>query len=376
MRVCLLTQKRGKGVLVTLTPNRMSRIVVGAVVSVLFSLVVRPTAQQSAPQPVLPDVQKLGPQVGTRVPDFTLLDQKGQPRTLASLMGPKGLMLVFYRSADWCPYCKTQLAELQTRTADLTKNGIGLAAVSYDAVPILADFSKRRGITFPLLSDPGSATIKRYGILNTTVPETNQQSYGIPFPGTFMLNTQGVVTSRFFEQAYQERSTVGSIMARLGNNIDVQATKVSSPQLELTSFATDSTVAPGTQFSLVLDVRPAHGVHVYAPGVTGYKPIAFSIQPQPGLLARRAQYPPSEDYHFKPLNEHVQIYQRPFRIVQDVLIDASPQAQTSLKDMTSITIKGVLNYQACDDKVCFTPQTVPLTWTVSLRQLDRERAKP
>ena len=241
---------------------------------------------------------------------------------------------------------------------------------------VLADFSKRRGITFPLLSDPGSATIKRYGILNTTVPETNQQSYGIPFPGTLMLNTQGVVTSRFFEQAYQERSTVGSIMARLGNKVDVQATTVSSPQLEMTSFATDSTVAPGTQFSLVLDVRPARGVHVYAPGVTGYKPIALSVEAQPGLVTRGAQYPPSEDYHFKPLNEHVQVYQRPFRIVQDVLIDPSPQGLAALKDVSSLTIKGVLNYQACDDKVCFTPQSVPLTWTVTLRQLDRERAKP
>jgi peroxiredoxin len=266
--------------------------------------------------------------------------------------------------------------ELQGRVAELKRQGLSIVAVSYDAVPILADFSKRRGITFPLLSDPGSATIKRYGILNTTVPETNQQSYGIPFPGTFMLNTQGVVTSRFFEQAYQERSTVGSIMARLGNNVEAHATTLSSPHLEITSFSTDSTVAPGTQFSLVLDVRPARGVHVYAPGVTGYKPIAFSVQPQAGLQTRGAQYPPSEDYHFKPLNEHVQVYQRPFRIVQDVLIDASPQAQTSLKDMTSMTIKGVLNYQACDDEVCFTPQTVPLTWTVSLRQLDRERAKP
>jgi hypothetical protein len=62
--------------------------------------------------------------------------------------------------------------------------------------------------------------------------------------------------------------------------------------------------------------------------------------------------------------------------VQDVLIDASPQVQTSLKDMTTMTIKGLLTYQACDDKLCFTPQSVPLTWTVSLRQLDRERAKP
>jgi peroxiredoxin len=273
----------------------------------LFSLVAQPTAQQSSHQPTLPDVQKLGPQIGTRVPDFTLLDQKGQSRTLASLMGPKGLMLVFYRSADWCPYCKTQLAELQGKTAHLAKNGIGLAAVSYDPVPVLADFSKRRGIMFPLLSDPGSATIKRYGILNTTVPESSQQTFGIPFPGTFMLNAQSVVTSRFFEQAYQERSTVGSILARLGNNVDVPATRVSSPQVEITSFVTDTTVAPGTQFSVVLDVRPAQGVHVYAPSVTGYKPIALSVEAQPGVVTRSAQYPPSEDYHFKPLNEHVRV---------------------------------------------------------------------
>src|SRR5262249_50697011 len=115
-----------------------------------------------------------------------------------------------------------------------------------------------------------------------------------------------------------------AIMAGLGNTVDVQATTLSSPQLEMTSFATDSTVAPGTHFSLALDPRPARGVHVYAPGVTGYKSIALSVQPQAGLLTRGGQYPPSEDYHFKPLNEHVQVYQRPFRIVQDVLIDPSP----------------------------------------------------
>jgi hypothetical protein len=67
----------------------------------LVSVSARVTPQQPAPQLTLPDVQKLGPQVGSRVPDFTLLDQEGQSRTLASLMGPKGLMLVFNRSADW-----------------------------------------------------------------------------------------------------------------------------------------------------------------------------------------------------------------------------------------------------------------------------------
>jgi hypothetical protein len=58
----------------------------------------RATLQET---PALPDVQKLGPQIGTRVPDFALLDQNEGSRTLKSLMGPKGVMLVFFRSADW-----------------------------------------------------------------------------------------------------------------------------------------------------------------------------------------------------------------------------------------------------------------------------------
>jgi peroxiredoxin len=323
----------------------------------------------------MPDVQQLGPRIGARVPDFTLPDQHGQARTLHSLMGPKGLMLVFYRSADWCPYCKTQLAELETRVADLKKNGLGLAAISYDPVPVLADFTTRRHITFPLLSDAGSVLIKRYGILNTTVPESNQQSYGIPFPGTFVLNTQGVVTSRFFEPAYQERVTVGSMLARLGGRVDVPATSISSPQIDIASFATDSTVAAGTHFSLVLDIRLASGVHVYAPGVTGYKPIALAVEPQPGLTIGGAQYPPSDDYRFQPLNEHVPVFQRPFRVVQDLTIDTSAKGQAALRGVSTMTIKGTLTYQACNDKMCFTPQSVPLVWSVALRALDLERVK-
>ncbi len=250
-----------------------------------------------------------------------------------------------------------------------------MAAISYDPVAVLAEFSARRAITFPLLSDPGSATIKRYGIFNVTVPESNQQTYGIPFPGTFMLNAQRVVTARFFEPAYQERNTVASMLARLGNHINAPGTKVSSPQLEITSFTTDAVVAPGTHFSVVLDIRPTPRIHVYAPGVTGYKPIALTIESQRWVNVSASQYPRPEDYYFKPLDEHVQVYQRPFRIVQDIALDASPEAQAALKDVSALTLTGTLSYQACDDKICFNPQSVPLTWTVDVRQLDRERGR-
>jgi hypothetical protein len=57
--------------------------------------------QAAPPSQTKIDVSKLGPQVGERVPDFSLKDQTGKTQTLQSMMGPKGAMLVFIRSADW-----------------------------------------------------------------------------------------------------------------------------------------------------------------------------------------------------------------------------------------------------------------------------------
>ncbi len=264
--------------------------------------------------------------------------------------------------------------ELQGRVADVQKAGLGLASITYDPAAVLAEFAARRGITFPLLSDAGSATIKQYGILNTTVPETNPV-YGYPFPGTFVVDRQGVVTSRIFEDTYQERDTLASVLVRLGRKVTAPATKTSAPHLEVTSFLTDQVAAPGTHFSVVLDVKPGRRIHVYAPGVRDYKPIALTVQPQPGLIITPLQYPKAEDYFFRPLNEHVSVYRKPFRLVQDVTLDPSREAAATLRGLKTLTITARLDYQACDDKLCFPPQSVPLAWTINVRPLDLERVK-
>ena len=268
-----------------------------------------------------------------------------------------------------------QLVELQGRLKEIQRSGLGIVAISYDPVPVLADFAARRGISFPMLSDAGSSVIRAYGILNTTVPATNRDQYGIPFPGTFVVDRNGVVTSRFFESAYQERDTIASVLVSLGRGITAPATKIAASHLELTTYVTDQVVAPGTRFSIVLDIKPASRVHVYAPGAVGYKPVGLAVDSQPALVVKDAQFPRSEDFFFKPLNEHVPVYQKAFRLVQNLAIDASPQGVRALTGVEHVTIKGTLDYQACDDKVCFTPQSVPLSWTVSLKSLDRERVK-
>jgi hypothetical protein len=65
------------------------------IVAALLVLVASGVAAQAA------DPTRVGPKIGDRVPDFTLPDQQGVARALGSMLGPKGAVLVFFRSADW-----------------------------------------------------------------------------------------------------------------------------------------------------------------------------------------------------------------------------------------------------------------------------------
>jgi len=277
---------------------------------------------------------------------------------------------------------------------ELRDKGLGLATISYDPVETLAGFSKEHGITFPMLSDVGSATIKKYGILNPAVEwalgpdkddpavQAEVQKYvsvvgtrpamlGIPFPGTFILDTQGRVKQRFFEDFYRERNTVSSLLIKLGDKTEppVAATKISTAQFDITSYPSDAGVAPGGRFSVELDIAPRSKIHVYAPGAKGYRAISLSIEPHPQVRVLPLRYPDPEIYFFEPLNERVPVYQKPFRLVQELVLEGTAQAQAALRGKENVTIKGTLEYQACDDRTCFNPVSVPLSWTLTLRPL-------
>jgi hypothetical protein len=112
-------------------------------------------------------------------------------------------------------------------------------------------------------------------------------------------------------------------------------------------------------------------MHVYAPGKHHYRVVRFNVDPQSWLRAHATRYPPSEIYHFKPLNERVEVYSKPFRLIQDVTILATPEVQKALATIPTVTIAGTLEYQACDDKICYNPARVPFSFGVALEPLDR-----
>lgn len=261
--------------------------------------------------------------------------------------------------------------ELQGRYDDIRRQGLGLVAITYDPPETLKRFADTRGITFPLLSDPGSATIRRYGLFNTTVdPQT--RAYGIPHPGTFILDAKGVVTARFFEDAYQERYTAATILATMGVSPPGTPITARTAHLGLSATISDAIAAPGHRLSIVAEVTPRPAMHLYAPGKHDYQVVQLTIDPQPWLRAHDTVYPASEIYYFKPLDERVEVYSKPFRLQRDFTLLATPEMQKLLGSMPSATITGALEYQACDDRTCFNPARVPLSFTVTLKPLDRQ----
>jgi peroxiredoxin len=154
------------------------------------------TAQDFVWAPALP--------VGASLPAIDAVDQNGQRHTFADLTGEKGLVLVLSRSFDWCPYCIAQLERLVDVQDEFSALGFNVAAMTYDPVATLLEAQEEYGTTFPLLYDEGNTHVKAMGILNTQY-SPGERAYGIPYPGIFLLDAQGVIRAKLAEQDYKLR---------------------------------------------------------------------------------------------------------------------------------------------------------------------------
>jgi peroxiredoxin len=91
----------------------------------------------------------------------------------------------------------------------INEAGIQLVGISYDEPEVLKRFSEQSKITFPLLSDPGSRTIDAYHIGNAAAVGKAQ---GVPHPGTFLLDREGVIRAKLFLEGYRDRHTTDELV--------------------------------------------------------------------------------------------------------------------------------------------------------------------
>ncbi len=265
--------------------------------------------------------------------------------------------------------------ELQSNLEKIRAEGLGVAAISYDSVAVLKSFADRRGITFHLLSDPESKIIRDFGILNEQSQEGTMQ-YGIPYPGTYLVDRAGRVTAKYFEDDYSQRYTSGDILvSHFGESAGAVQTAAEGKHLRVSASASNGRVRSGQRISLALDVQLGPRLHTYAPGVTSdYIPIEWSIKESPAIMVRAATYPPAKMLRLEAIGETAPVYEGAFRLVRDVTIARDAAVRPLLDAEGKLTIEGALKYQACDDKICYPPETVPVRWTLQVEGQDRERA--
>ena len=164
---------------------------------------------------VTASAEDLGPPVGIKAPDIgTRLDQTGKPLTLADVTGKNGLVLMFFRSADWCPYCQAQLIDVNGGVAEIEKRGYRVAALSYDSPEILQTFTAKRHIAFTFLSDPKSEVIDLYKLRDPQYPQ-GSRAYGVPRPIIFVLDKTGVIKAKLYEESFKVRPPVSAVISTL-----------------------------------------------------------------------------------------------------------------------------------------------------------------
>ena len=244
-----------------------------------------------------------------------------------------------------------------------------MASISYDNAAVLRNFAERAGIHFPMLADPDSKIIRAFGILNESVPKDNFV-YGVPHPGTYILDENGVVRAKYFEDDYRERFTAANILWRqFGDRAGpVQAT-AETPHLRISTIASDAEARAGTRLALALEIELKPGMHVYAPGVAGgYIPVEWSMAGSKAWQAHDVVWPASRKLRLEAIHETVPVFEGRFRLTRDLTIGQQKDFTPLLGADRKLTIEGTFRYQACNDRECFPPRTLPMKWTFQVQR--------
>jgi len=265
--------------------------------------------------------------------------------------------------------------QLQNAKQKFEAQGLKLAAISYDSPSILQDFANRHKIEFPLLADPNSEVIRSFHVLNS---EAKGMTKGMAYPGFFYVDSSRVIREKYFTAKYTDRLTANNVIAKLFPELSREVSRnINAPHLQLTLAQSDRSVIPGGRVSLIAEIELPPDVHVYSPGVQGYKPIQLTLQEIPGIELQPIIYPSSKILYLEGTQEHVPVFEGKFRIIQDLTVipsRTSDAVRSVFSRERTISITGELKYQACDKTICYPPTSVPLRWELQVLPLDLKRS--
>lgn len=137
----------------------------------------------------------------------------------------------------------------------------------------------------------------------------------------------------------------------------------STPHLRVAWYSVPERLSPERPVSLVLEVSPAPGMRVYAPGQLEYVPVGVTLAPLPGVAFGAPRLPKPVEHVFAPTGERSMVFDRPFRIDIPASLVRGKTPEPG-RPSGPLKIEGTFQYQACDDAVCYRPVRIPVSWTL------------
>jgi hypothetical protein len=252
--------------------------------------------------------------------------------------------------------------ELQGVYGELKRAGYALYAVSYDSIEVLRGFADRYGIDYPLLSDEGSTVIRSLGILNE---QANENVFGIPHPGVFVLDGAGLIARKTFYPSYRERDTgagllehvIGIASPRHGPEAVAVAAGVA-----VRAWLDADTYTWGQRVWLNLELEIPEGLHVYGrPIPDGYQPLAIAVAPIDRASIGDPEWPPPRPFRLDGLDEQFNVYEGRLRVglpITFMVVDAG-----------RLAVRASVSFQACTACDCLAPESVELVLPIEERTL-------
>jgi len=236
-------------------------------------------------------------------------------------------------------------------------------------VAVLAAFSAKNGISYPLLSDQGSEVIRRLGLLNVHIAE--QQAFygvamgprheGLPYPGTFLLDANGVITQKRFYQSYRERETGAGMLEdafQVESSEHGPEARFASPGVTGRALLDSATYRNFQRLYLTVELNIEPGLHVYGrPIPEDYLALTVDIAPLEGLDIGPPRMPSPRPFRLEGLDEQFFVYEDNVKV--------SLPLTFTMREAGDLVVRLSVRYQACSTSDCLPPASVSLELPVS-----------
>ena len=164
--------------------------------------------------------------INSKAYDFKAVDQNGKEISLNDLRKKGNIVVLFYRGY-WCPYCNRELKRFNDSLSLITAKGAQLIAITPEGKEGIDSTVARTGATFSIISDKDMSIAQKYAVSFKVDDRTvgryknagidllkvnGQKEASLPIPAVYIINKDGAVTFRFFNEDYKKRISVKEIL--------------------------------------------------------------------------------------------------------------------------------------------------------------------